>query len=155
VGDFARYPIHDPSSYEGQLLDAATKAWFKNRKYESGCDPDYIYLAEPLHDIDPELLPLEGDYIVKIGRASCINRRKRELKYKNLRIFAHAQVPSINHASDIEGAIKKKSYMIREDVATQLEIGHGTECMLLDVHDYKIIADILNHFFDDNPFPRR
>ncbi len=156
--NLSQYDLDDPHSYERTLIDALKMVWRDNIMYSGGFQPDYFYLAEYVHDIDPTLLESNyGHFIIKVGRTGDIDRRFRATPLRhNFRRIAHVELPSRYHASSLERAILNSIYRpVGQSLAEHIRLPHPSEYMLVDVHEYNLIVDILNHFFDDRPFPRQ
>lgn len=157
MNDLSQYAMDDPYSYERTLHDAVKEVLRDNRVYEIGYQPDYLYLAEYLHDIDPSLLEYESQFIIKIGQTADVRKRFGDPKLrKNFSLIAHVELPSDRHTRNLEKAVLNSIYRpVNRELVQHIRLPNPTDCMLVDVNEYNLIVDILNHFFDDHPFPRR
>ena len=149
----SQYNMDDPESYERTLLDASKDA-LRSKSYSGS---NYLYLAEYVHDIDPSLLKYDDLFIIKVGQTGNMRRRFSDPKLnKDFRKIAQVELPSADQARALEKAILNSIYRpVGQELEEQLNLGYPTDCMLVDVHEYNLIVDILNHIFDDQPFPRR
>lgn len=155
--DLSQYAIDEPESYERTLLDAVKQALHKNRYIETGDESNYLYLAEYLHEIDPSHLEYDMQFIIKVGQSANVRRRFSDphLK-KDFRLIAQVEVPSSSHARALEKAILDSIYRpVGRKLQECLNLKYPTDCMLVDMQEYNLIVDMLNHVFDDRPFPRR
>lgn len=133
--------------------------------------PTYFYLAEPVHNISPTLLP-DGHFIIKSGIAGSIKRRASEL-HPDFHIFAEVLLPASSIAEDIEVRIQKSWWdygtLITENWIKNHEF-YGTrvdfwklpyyirkrqDCLLHHIKNYNLMVDELNRHFEGEPFPRR
>lgn len=142
----------------------------RNRSQYAGT-PTYFYLAKPIRDITPTLLP-DGHFIIKSGIANSTSIRSSQLR-RDFHIFAQALLPDRYIAKDIEDRIQKSWWdygtMISEDWIKNHEY-YGTrvdfhklpyyirrrhDCLLHDIDNYNLLVDELNRHFEGEPFPRR
>lgn len=141
----------------------------RNRSQNPGT-PTYFYLAEPVRDITPKLLP-DGHFIIKSGITENIPQRRSKLK-GDFCIFAKALLPHRYIAKDIEKRIQNfRDYgtFINEFAIKSHDI-YGTrvdfhklpcyirnrqDCLLHDVENYNLMVNELNRHFEGEPFQRR